>query len=512
MNMTSFRDLIINNYLGFYNKCELTKVFIRDKSKSRILTFFTLFEFKEDFIDNPDTQNLTDKLMDIDDNHSVGIIKKELSLEKSMEFFNKLSQGTIDEEIYGIHVNGLKLRLVGEQFVLKDSSRLNDILRFNDSGSYIFEFFEEDKSELDFILEDEDVFNNLNNIVKDVTMFDFEFTKDRIGNYIFQLPVTLLSIDESFDTEELMIDFVWNSKLDGNYPSCYITISSTADNIYTTNHFVKYNQMDTQTICLGRKYENLVLSIWLENEEILLLRKEIPLFLEFDFEAKAIIAFRTVIKNDKSIKIPLEYVEQGKIKQTKFKQIIESTNEEIKEKQLKKEFAFHICNKEHDNSKRFDELIYLINEYGQNGVYIWDLYLNAQDLLDTVFHLKYYDVPVKAITSKKILEQMGSEDAENRSIEDVIEFNRSILVDSDLNGLNLEFRIELGKPSFHDRFLIFPPNPEVSEQARVYSLGSSINGFKKSTHVIQMVSVPNDILNSFNDLWDKLDDESHRIW
>lgn len=510
--MISFNRLIDNNCLGYYERCDLIKVFITDKSENKNLNFFTLFEFKEDSINNADIQFLTEELVVIDDNHSLGIIKKELYIDESKKFFNRLSQRNIDEELYGVQINGSKLILVEEQFVLKNSSRLNNILSFNESGSYIFEFFEEDKSALNFILNDDDVLNKVNKVVTETIGLNLEFTKDRICNYIFQLPVTLLSIDETFDAEELVLDFDWNSKLRGNHPSCYITISSVYDGAYTTNHIVKYNQKNSQTISLGRKHENLILSIWLESEEIMLLRKEIPLLLEFDYEAKAIIAFRKVMKNGNHIKIPLEHVEQGKIKQAKFKQIIESTNDEVKEMQLKNEFAFHICKKEQDDSKRFDELIHLINEYGQNGVYIWDMYLNAQDLLDTVFHLKYYNVPVKAITSKKILEQFVSSDGENKSIEDIIALNREILNDYDCTGMNLEFRIERGKASFHDRFLIFPPNPEVSEKARVYSLGVSINGFKRSTHIIQMVSVPNDILNSFNELWDSLDDEANRIW
>lgn len=152
-----------------------------------------------------------------------------------------------------------------------------------------------------------------------------------------------------------------------------------------------------------------------------------------------------------------------------------------------------------------------MDKYGQYGVYIWDTYLNSNDLLRIIYPLKYYDVPIRAITSKKIKEIYDSGD-EQLTIDDVININKKIISESDLTGLNLEFRIELGKPSFHDRFLIFPRNPNISKNCIVYSLGSSINGFRKSSHILQKVLIPNDILNSFNELWDNLDEDKNKIW
>ena len=152
----------------------------------------------------------------------------------------------------------------------------------------------------------------------------------------------------------------------------------------------------------------------------------------------------------------------------------------------------------------------LINKYGQEGVYIWDSYLNSNDLLRIIYHFKYYNAPIKAITSKKIKEINNSD--EDLTIDDIINNNKKIISEGDLTGLNLEFRIELGKPSFHDRFLIFPRNPSISKNCIVYSLGSSINGFRKSSHILQKVPIPNDILNSFNELWDCLDDDRNKIW
>ena len=73
--MISFDRLIDNNCLGYYEKCDLIKVFITDKSENKNLNFFTLFEFKEASINNANIQFLTQELVVIDDNHSLGIIK-----------------------------------------------------------------------------------------------------------------------------------------------------------------------------------------------------------------------------------------------------------------------------------------------------------------------------------------------------------------------------------------------------------------------------------------------------
>ena len=511
--MSPFEELIYGNNLGFYKSCDLIKIFLRNKSENKYITFFTLFVFKEDEVLNTSLQKITPYLEDIGNNHSLGIIKRELSLDESRKFFKKLSNGSIYEEINDIWINGSQLVLIDKQFVFNGSTRIINILKENESGSYIFEFFEEDKKELDFVLGDEDTFNMINSIIKTYTHFDFELTKDRIGNYIFQLPVTLLQTNENFDANEFEITFNWHSNLGGSYPNCLILISSESDDIYTTNCIKKYNSKEKQTILLGRRYEELVFSILSIDEELLLLKKKIPLILEMDINMKIPMGVRRIRYGDNIIPINLESISESKINQPKFKLWIEDTKIKNHENKLKKEKAIVEYNRfENVNElNRYDDLIYLMDKYGQYVVYIWDTYLNSNDLLRIIYHLKYYDVPIRAITSKKIKEMHDSDD-EQLTIDDVININKKIISESDLTGLNLEFRIELGKPSFHDRFLIFPRNPNISKNCIVYSLGSSINGFRKSSHILQKVPIPNDILNSFNELWNSLNDDKNKIW
>ena len=49
-----------------------------------------------------------------------------------------------------------------------------------------------------------------------------------------------------------------------------------------------------------------------------------------------------------------------------------------------------------------DFLRELIEKYGKNGIYLWDPYLNAKDLLETVFFSPYANSPIKALLHKKI--------------------------------------------------------------------------------------------------------------
>ena len=284
--MNPFEELIYGNTLGFYKSCDLIKIFLRNKSENKYITFFTLFIFKEDEVLNTSLQKITPNLEDIGNNYSLGIIKRELSLDESKEFFKKLSKGAVYEEINDIWINGSQLVLIDKQFVFNGSTRINNILKENESGSYIFEFFEEDKKELDFVLDNDDIFNKINSIIKECTHFDFELTKDRIGNYIFQLPVTLLQTSENFDAKEFQITFNWHPNLGDSYPNCLILISSESDDIYTTNCIKKYNSKEKQTITLGRRYEELMFSILSIDEELLLLKKKIPLILEMNLNMK----------------------------------------------------------------------------------------------------------------------------------------------------------------------------------------------------------------------------------
>lgn len=143
----------------------------------------------------------------------------------------------------------------------------------------------------------------------------------------------------------------------------------------------------------------------------------------------------------------------------------------------------------------------MINKYGDNGVYIWDPYLSADDIKNVLYFSQKAYVPLKAITGLK--QNSNKEIAKQEMITKLNADDKQFLF------LNLEIRAKIGSNGydFHDRFIIFP-----SEKPKVWSLGISINQIGESHHILQEVKNAQHILNAFNDLWKKLEKEECLVW
>lgn len=163
-----------------------------------------------------------------------------------------------------------------------------------------------------------------------------------------------------------------------------------------------------------------------------------------------------------------------------------------------------------DRARALDDLRYLIRLHGAEGVDLWDPYLSAEDVLQTLFWSTSVDAPLRAITN-------GDEAKEQKSSGSAgVTYNekqRSTLQANCGNalGLNLEFRIRNGPAgwSFHDRFLIFPNRPD---GPLAWSLGTSVNSLGKAHHILQKVSNAALIAGAFETLWFELNEEHHVIW
>ena len=150
----------------------------------------------------------------------------------------------------------------------------------------------------------------------------------------------------------------------------------------------------------------------------------------------------------------------------------------------------------------------LIKKYGKNGIYLWDPYLNAKDLLETVFFSPYANSPIKALTGLKIAPQENKTLSYKANLAN--EINQAI---RQASGLNLTFvnadRSKVG--DFHDRFIIFPQ--AIDEPVRAWSLGTSVNSLGKSHHIIQEVEDGQIIADVFEEMWEQsINDEDNIIW
>ena len=156
----------------------------------------------------------------------------------------------------------------------------------------------------------------------------------------------------------------------------------------------------------------------------------------------------------------------------------------------------------------FDFIRELIEKYGKNGIYLWDPYLNAKDLLETVFFSPYANSPIKALTGLKLAPQENKTSSYKADLAN--EINQAIRQASWLNLIFVNAdRSKVG--DFHDRFIIFPQ--AIDEPVRAWSLGTSVNSLGKSHHIIQEVEDGQIIADVFEEMWEQsINDEDNIIW
>jgi hypothetical protein len=151
-----------------------------------------------------------------------------------------------------------------------------------------------------------------------------------------------------------------------------------------------------------------------------------------------------------------------------------------------------------------EDLRVLLRQHGEGGAWLWDPYLEAEGVFDTLFHCPFSHVALRALTA-------GKDNLASKTAFAARQQQAFAALGGNLKGLNLEFRIRSGAAgwAFHDRFLIFP---SARHGALARSLGTSVNSFGIDHHILQRVDNGQLVADAFQDLWDQLSDPAHLIW
>lgn len=173
-----------------------------------------------------------------------------------------------------------------------------------------------------------------------------------------------------------------------------------------------------------------------------------------------------------------------------------------------------------------EDLWWLMEQHGREGVWLWDPFLNADDVLRTLFFCPHDGVQLRALTAGKTplcveqkldirqgmtqreINRLARKREEKQKREQA---ERLEAAKGNCHGLHLEFRIRAGRAGwgFHDRFIVFP---RAQGSALAWSLGTSINSFGDEHHILQKVSHGEPIAQAFKDLWEQLEKSRYLIW
>jgi hypothetical protein len=544
---TDFKTLLNKGTIAFYNSAEITTIFLTERSSNPI-NIFTLIVFEEKELNEDENgwKDVTDNLISID-KRSLGISQQRINLDDAEILFNELLNRPKILEFDDKHFFEIdQLKILSKQFVpgydeVYNKIPLNNVLKNNEeNGSYVFEFFSEEKEILNSPTEklEEKNFRKMCKEIMEYLPIDLLFVKDRISNIIFQFPITLISVDTKAldDYEGIELRTEWHPLIT-DLPDAEFFVYTIFDDIIISS---KTSDKLNGKIVTG--------DIRGENKEFIKdKRNDLILWFSDAFYVERILTNagisvsepRLIEVNGERHSISLFKHEEVKIGNFSkdYKTLIESRSYKESTKKLikNKEFLQYATEGSDDKKKAIEDLRHIIEKNCENGIYIWDPYADSEDIINTAYFCKYYNKKIRVITSctnKVINKRFPGKDSNEHSLKKSKFDLRSIksfllnlwnkkddekdlfqlwrdeqirILNSNSNnlGINLEIRCQRDNYGwkFHDRFLIFP-----LEKPKVWSLGTSINSIGKKKHCILMsVNNPQNILDSFNNLWDELD-------
>lgn len=560
--MDEYDLLVKEGNIGIYNSCEVTELVIMEPT-NKIYNLYTLCVFQEKDV-TPKKHQYVKGLcnrIEIDDKHSIGIFQYELELTEIKENFEKLinEYKWISNHKDESSIKYDDLRILKKQFIPSiDENRLNHVLKNNFySGSYILEFFDE-KKQFGFLTEDEENFERISKKINKRIPINLFKIRDRLGNFIFQFPVNILNVDTkvaSDSWDSLNFNLSWHPLIKDNFPDCFLTVDSVLDNNYMGNNFKEYDGNDFQEVYVGNVDSSVNVKIWRKDPNLILYTDSNHYIKSIDLSISIGSLNKRYFMNDgEKVVISLTSKDfESSVEDQQYYQYINNSIG-IKEKYLLQEtLSFKQYTPEHGKREGLSDLRRLISENGKNGVYLWDPYLSFDEIINTLFYCHFEGVELKALGSlnKNVIRISSKNRIQNdfnnifkernfiqnfclikKKVLDFISFLKKIIghskyddnakwiekqknlfknLNSNFEGLNLEFRVQIGKGA-HDRFLIFPGNPKRYEQPKVYSLGTSVNSFGRNYHILQEVSYPQAVIREFNKIWEESKKLENLIW
>ena len=417
------------------------------------------------------------------------------------------------------------LHEVPQQFVPPDSIAAvpwNKVLKNNFwNGSHVYEWADTKKEALSQFFEDSRRLQELSAAIGEFVPITLAALSDRLGNIAIQLPVTVMmtEFNKTRATGAFTVDLAWSSAFAARplRASCELefdgTVSGYAEAAIQAGQTLLPVQPGFGT------YRDL---IWDDQHQVLMAATGTSGFINavavnlnaLNSEPR-IFSIRDTEGETKTYTVGLVTGNTSVIGDMRADETGGHTRKRMYNNQLHRLAAERIFvqykptpgNRDAEHKKALDDLRTLIGQYGREGAWLWDPYLTARDIWESLFHCPYAGSDLRALTAGR------EPSSESTNFQVWAERQRLALnsIDSNWRGLRLEYRAKHGPAGFgfHDRFLIFP---RAEENALAWSLGTSVNGIGMEHHILQRVDNGQLIRDAFLELWEQLDQPEHLIW
>ncbi len=515
---TDFEILMESGNIGLYQSCEVTQIFLMPGNHSPLVNIFTLIVFQDNQLTRLEESFLGTRIS-FDALQKVGIKQYELSISEAAKRFDRL----IVHKGWDDKLKSSTLRPIPKQYIPSHAEvPLNNALKNNfDGGSYILEFFDEEKKEVASLLEYKvrEKFDQLCDCIGKQIPINLAGLRDRVGNIIFQFPITIVDISTSALSSwtGVHLNFAWNGKLT-TIPDCIIQLDAMLDGNLMGHIKTDYNKQEQQSVDIRNLEGKTYVRVERKSPDLILTTFDGFYIRDFNFDQLIINNEPRIFEIDGRIeRVQVSSAErrQRAAQEKRYESHIRSRLYENDLARLRQNLRFKQYGRGTTHEEGINDIRELIRRNEKIGVYLWDPFLSANDILHTLYYSSNAGIALRAITGLKTVKEEGNgnEKLKSRKHKLIAEYRELLQNPANNNfGLNLEFRCRIDQHgwAFHDRFLIFPGNSD--HRAVAYSLGTSVNSFGKEHHILQEVSNPQRIADAFEELWIELNHQDCIVW
>lgn len=473
-----------------------------------------------------------------------GISRFRLGVNDVKEAINHL-QGTGEWQLASKPLKVGRLVPVPPQFVPADTHVAhpwNGVLKNNFfGGSHLLELFDGTKADHRFLFENPSLLSNLAERLRQYVPIGIDGLSDRIGNVLIQFPVTVAVT--SFGKHEdgnFAFEPIWHPNTTPRplRISWEIFEDATIEDFASTDADTGAAYLPVHSKRTGARY-----IVWDDANAVIVgasaqsaffgsafsvtghvIRPKTREFLKPAEKGGAVEPFALVLRDE-----PPQRPNGPHINPREPWRSERIFRDSLHALRSRKEFVQYRGPNGASRSEALADIQWLMSKHGRNGVWLWDPYLAATDMLNTLFFCPWPDADLRGLSDGKVpksakYRSCGSEQSVMKSHElsSVNENSeqmtwrleqKSVLEASKGNcaGLKLEFRVRHGNAGwpFHDRFLIFPRS---EGGAAAWSLGTSVNSLGKQHHILQKVPDGELIKEAFLDLWNSLSALKYLVW
>lgn len=515
--------------LGFYTHFEVTEVFAHQKGCAVPVNVFSLFVAEDRGSDpcyDPVFLGSHIKLKGLN-NWNFGVIRYLRTISgvlDGLENYQKTSKWCMSGKLMNVD----DLETTPTQFVPADTTVVapwNNVLKNNFwNGSYVVELANYEKTSLKPLFENPPLLQDLSNHIQRVAPLRIASLSDRLGHIAFQFPIT--AVVASFAQQRVSGDVVatlaWHPTASPRMLRA--TIDMQEDDVVTGfGSAVIGNGSTIIKTSSGQGRQRAIL--WDEQNEVLLGATGSTAFINTIVTNMQVVepeprVFTIPGKNQgqKPVRIGLSrsnkfVVGDDQEKQQKWINRRIYTDEADRLARERRFIQYRPKGSKVDaHEAALTDLHFLLRKYGEEAAWLWDPYLSAKDILQTLFYCPHFGSDLRALTGGKVPNECSDTHSAQNKQAGFCKAQQEVFTNSQTNwhGVRLEYRVrsdDAGWP-FHDRFLIFPVK---DGGAHVWSLGTSVNSFGSIHHILQKVGDGQLVMDAFVELWNQLDQPQHLI-